>query len=202
MQNDVSTSATKVKGIPDNSSIIIPRLVCRDPGSEIDFCVEVFEAKVLNRRPGPNGTVWHGLLTIREEMLMIEAEVPALSGRAPVLNGSSPVMIFVYVPDVDRTVELTIERGAKVVVPAQNQFWGDRSAVIMESRGSRVDHRITGRGDDRAGKNRSLVENPGRPKQNLGGLMYRVRAEDLPFKGSSYNFVGAESLAASIEHAQ
>jgi hypothetical protein len=48
MQNEVSTSATKVKGIPDKSSIIIPRLVCRDPGGEIDFCVEVFEAKVRN----------------------------------------------------------------------------------------------------------------------------------------------------------
>ena len=67
MQNEVGTGATKVKGIPDNSSIIIPRLVCREPGKEIDFCVEVFEAKVLNRRPGPNGTVWHGLLTIRED---------------------------------------------------------------------------------------------------------------------------------------
>ena len=135
MQNEVGAGATKVKGIPDNSSIIIPRLVCREPGKEIDFCVEVFEAKVLNRRPGPNGTVWHGLLTIREEMLMIEAEVPALPGKGPALDGSSPVMIFVYVPDVDRTMELAIERGAKVVIPAQNQFWGDRSAVIMDPAG-------------------------------------------------------------------
>ena len=76
MQNEASTAASKVKGIPDNSSIIIPRLVCRDPGGEIDFCEAVFEAKVLNRRPGPNGSVAHGLLTIREEMLMIETEWP------------------------------------------------------------------------------------------------------------------------------
>jgi len=135
MQNEVSSASTKVKGIPDNSSIIIPRLICKDPGAEIDFCVAVFEAKVLNRRPGPNATVWHGLLTIREEMLMIEAEVPALPGKPPATNGSSPVMIFVYVPDVDRTVGLALERGAKVVLPAQNQFWGDRSAVIMDPAG-------------------------------------------------------------------
>ncbi len=135
MQNEVSSASTKVRGIPDNSSIIMPRLICKDAGAEIDFCAEVFEAKVLNRRPGPNGTVWHGLLTIRDEMLMIEAEVPGLPGKGPALDGSSPVMIFVYVPDVDRTIELAIERGAKVVVSAQNQFWGDRSAVIMDPAG-------------------------------------------------------------------
>jgi len=32
-------------------------------------------------------------------------------------------------------VGLALERGAKVVVSAQNQFWGDRSAVIMDPAG-------------------------------------------------------------------
>ena len=127
--------AAKVKGVPDNSSVVIPRLVCRDPGLEIDFCVETFEAVVLNRRPGPNGTVAHALLTIREEMIMIEAEWPALPSKAPVVDGSSPVLIFVYVPDVDQTVETAIERGATVLVPAQDQFWGDRTAWIMDPNG-------------------------------------------------------------------
>ena len=69
MQNEVSTAATKVKGIPDNSSIVIPRLVCRDMTA------------------------------------------------------------------VDRTVEKAVERGGKVLVPAQNQFWGDRTASIMDPAG-------------------------------------------------------------------
>ena len=127
--------AAKVKGIPDNSSVVIPRLVCRDPALEIDFCIETFEAVVLNRRPGPNGTVAHALLTIREEMIMIEAEWPTLPSKAPVADGSSPVVIFVYVPDVDQTVETAVERGARVLVPAQDQFWGDRSAWIMDPNG-------------------------------------------------------------------
>jgi PhnB protein len=135
MQSEPSSASTRVKGIPDNSSIIMPRLVCRDPSGEIDFCVDVFEAVVLNRRPGPNGSVWHGLLTIREEMIMIEAEVPGLPSKAPKPDGSSPVIIFVYVPDVDQTVEKAIERGAKVLVPAKDQFWGDRSAWIMDPNG-------------------------------------------------------------------
>ena len=44
-------------------------------------------------------------------------------------------MIFVYVPDVDQAIGVAIEYGAKLLVPAQNQFWGDRSAVIMDPNG-------------------------------------------------------------------
>jgi PhnB protein len=127
--------ASNVGKLPENTSIIIPRLVCRDPAAEIDFCVRTFEAVVLNRRPGPDGSVAHGLLTIGPEMIMIEAEWPTLPSRAPASDGTSPVVIFVYVPDVDRTVERVLACGGKVLVPAQNQFWGDRTAWLMDPQG-------------------------------------------------------------------
>ncbi|MGH7446596.1 MAG: VOC family protein, partial [Longimicrobiales bacterium] len=53
----------------------------------------------------------------------------------PVPDGSSPVVIFVYVEDVDQTVARAIDRGAQPLVPAQNQFWGDRTAWIMDPSG-------------------------------------------------------------------
>lgn len=121
--------------LPPNTSIIIPRLVCRDPASEIDFCVETFEAVELNRRPGPDGSVAHALLKIGPEMIMIEAEWPTLPSRAPAPDGTSPVVIFVYVADVDTTVARATARGAKVLVPLQNQFWGDRIAWLMDPSG-------------------------------------------------------------------
>jgi PhnB protein len=121
--------------LPPNTSIIIPRLVCRDPASEIDFCVQAFEAVELNRRPGPDGSVAHALLQIGPEMIMIEAEWPTLPSRAPATDGTSPVVIFVYVPDVDKTVERATTHGAKVLVPLQNQFWGDRIAWLMDPAG-------------------------------------------------------------------
>lgn len=66
---------------------------------------------------------------------MIEAEWPKLPSRAPTPDGSSPVVIFVYVPDVDETVERATGCGAKVLVPLQNQFWGDRIAWLMDPAG-------------------------------------------------------------------
>ena len=127
--------AAKTKGVPDNSSVVIPRLVCKDPARAIAFCASTFDAVELNRRPGPDGNVAHALMTIGPAMIMIEAEWPTLPSRAPTPDGSCPVVIFVYVEDVDLTVERAVGRGAKVLIPAQNQFWGDRIAWIMDPAG-------------------------------------------------------------------
>lgn len=126
---------SKVKGIPDGASVIIPRLVCRDISAEIDFCARTFAAVERGRRPGPDGKVAHALMTIGPAMIMIECEWPTLTSRAPNPDGSSPVVIYVYVDDVDQTVERAIAGGAKVLIPAKDQFWGDRTAWIMDPSG-------------------------------------------------------------------
>ena len=127
--------ASPRKGVPDNSSVVIPRLTCRNPADEIDFCIHTFNATALNQRPGPDGSVAHALLTIGPAMIMIEAEWPTLTSRAPTPDGSSPVVIFVYVEDVDAAVDRAGSKGATVLRPAENQFWGDRTASIMDPSG-------------------------------------------------------------------
>jgi PhnB protein len=68
-------------------------------------------------------------------MIMIEAEWPTLPSRAPSMDASSPVVIFVYVPDVDSVVERATGNGARVLVPLENQFWGDRIAWLLDPAG-------------------------------------------------------------------
>ena len=127
--------SSSIRSLPENTSIVIPRLVCTSPAAEVEFCRRALGAVPLNERPGPDGTVAHALLQIGPAMIMIEAEWPTLPSRAPAKDGSSPVVIFVYVPEVDATVALAAECGASVVVPAQDQFWGDRTAWIMDPAG-------------------------------------------------------------------
>jgi PhnB protein len=124
-----------VKGIPEESSVLIPRLYCRDVAAEIDFCKKTFDATELGRRPGPDGTAAHALMTIGPAMIMIEAEWPQLTSRAPVADGSSPVVIFVYVEDVDKTMDRAVAEGAKVLIAVQNQFWGDRTGWVIDPAG-------------------------------------------------------------------
>ncbi|MEO8348395.1 MAG: VOC family protein [Acidobacteriota bacterium] len=115
--------------------MVTPMLVCRDAAAEIDFCKTTFGAVELGRRPGPDGTVAHALLTIGSAMVMIEGEWPTLASRAPKPDGSSPVVIYLYVPDVDSAIERAAAAGARVLLPVQNQFWGDRTGRIVDPSG-------------------------------------------------------------------
>ena len=122
-------------GVPEGASALIPRLFCRDVAAEIDFCKEVFGAAERLRRPGPDGTAAHALLTIGPAMLMIEAEWPSLPSRAPARDASSPVVLYVYVADVDAAVARAVAAGATVLVPVADQFWGDRIGWVMDPSG-------------------------------------------------------------------
>jgi PhnB protein len=96
------------------------------------FCANTFGAVERMRRPGPDGTAAHALMTIGPAMI---GEWPGLASRAPTPDGSSPVVIFVYVEDVDKTVERAVAGGAKVLMPVANQFWGDRVGWVMDPSG-------------------------------------------------------------------
>ena len=122
-------------GIPAGVSVVIPRLFCRDPDAEIEFCATTFNAVELNRRPGPDGRTAHALLTIGPAMIMIEGEWPQIANRAPALDGSSPVVLYVYVADVDTTVTRAAGAGARVLMPPADQFWGDRTGWIVDPSG-------------------------------------------------------------------
>lgn len=68
-------------------------------------------------------------------MVMIESEWPGVSSRAPAADGSSPVVLFVYVENADETVDRAVAAGARVLMPLTDQFWGDRTAWIIDPSG-------------------------------------------------------------------
>jgi len=125
-----------VKSIPEGVQAVFPMLVCRSPEDEMNFCAAAFGAVEQVRRPGPDGSPIHIAMRINDAFLVVQAEFPdAVASRAPVVDGSSPVVIFVYVGNVDQALERAVVEGAKVLVPAQNQFWGDRTARLLDPNG-------------------------------------------------------------------
>ena len=118
-----------------SKKMIIPMLVCRDAASEIDFCKAAFGAVELSRRSAQDGDVVHATLNIDEAMIMVHGEVPKLASRAPQSDGSSSVVLYVYVEDVDAVIEGAVVAGARVLIPAANQFWGDRVGRIIDPAG-------------------------------------------------------------------
>jgi PhnB protein len=127
--------STATKGIPAGASAVIPRLFCRDVANEINFCVSTFGATEIVRRPGPDGKAAHAMMTFGPSMLMIEAEWPGLPSRTPKPDGSSPVVMYVYVEDVDQTLQRAVAAGAKILRPVENQLWGDRIGWLTDPQG-------------------------------------------------------------------
>ncbi|HEY6908377.1 MAG TPA: VOC family protein [Myxococcales bacterium] len=126
---------SEARSVPEGASAVIPRLFCRDPAAELDFCKITFGAEERVRRPGADGRLAHALITIGPAMVMIESEWPGITNRAPAIDGSTPVALYVYVADVDAVVGRAAGAGGKILMPAQDQFWGDRTAWVMDSQG-------------------------------------------------------------------
>jgi PhnB protein len=125
----------RVQPIPDTSPRVIPMLVCRDVEHEIKFCQRVLGADVGVSRPGPDGHTIHAALALGDARIILQAEFQQLASRAPQPDGTSPIVVLVYVEDVDRAVEEAAALGGSVLLAAQNQFWGDRTARVMDPSG-------------------------------------------------------------------
>lgn len=71
--------------------------------------------------------------------------------------------LYVYVDDVDETVERAVGHGARVLMPAANQPWGDRIAWFIDPAGhvwtvaTRLEETTEQQRDERLG---SLLEKP------------------------------------------
>ena len=125
-----------VKSIPLGVQAVFPMLVCKSPEAEMNFCASAFGAIEQVRRPGADGSPIHIAMRINESFLVVQSEFPeVVASGAPSGDGSSPVVIFVYVADVDQAVERARAVGAQILIPAQNQFWGDRTARIIDPSG-------------------------------------------------------------------
>ena len=115
--------------------MLIPMLVCADPEAEIRFCTQVFHASELSRRTASDGHVVHATLSIHQSLLMIHDVSPHLASRPPAADGSSGVVTYLYGDDVDPVIERAVAAGARVLLPAEDQFWGDRVGRIIDPAG-------------------------------------------------------------------
>jgi len=115
--------------------MIVPMLVCRDAGAEIDFCRRTFAAVELSRREANDGSVVHATLRIHDSLIMVHDVTSHLASRAPEQDGSSSVVIYLYGDEVDPVIERAVAAGARVLMPAQDQFWGDRVGRIVDPQG-------------------------------------------------------------------
>ena len=121
-----------VEKIPQGMHSITPHLVCAGAASAIEFYKKAFGATEQGRLPGPNGRLMHAALKIGDSTVMLVDEMPEWGALGPKSLKGSPVTIHLYVVDVDAFVARAVAAGAKITMPVDDMFWGDRYGKLED----------------------------------------------------------------------
>ncbi len=122
-----------VKPIPEGFNSVTPHLVVKGAAQAIEFYKEAFGAIELVRLPGPDGnSVMHSSLKIGNSVVMLVDEYPDMGCLSPQSINGTPVTVHLYVEDADAVFDKAVEAGAKVTMPLENTFWGDRYGKLED----------------------------------------------------------------------
>jgi PhnB protein len=122
----------QVKPIPDGMRSVTPHLVCAGAADAIEFYKKAFNATEVHRLPGPDGKLMHAMIQIGDSAVMLVDEAVEWGMLGPKSLKGSPVTIHLYVKDADAFVARAVDAGAKITMPLENAFWGDRYGKLED----------------------------------------------------------------------
>ncbi len=118
--------------LPANYPILAPYLCIRDAAKALDFYKTAFGATERMRMAAPDGKVMHAEIEIAGGVIMLADEFPDMGFQSPQHFGGTPVTVHLYVKDVDAFVAHAGANGATIDTPPKNQFYGDRTAKLVD----------------------------------------------------------------------
>ena len=114
----------------------IPHLIVSDGMAALRFYKEVLGAEEGHNMMAPDGKrLMHGEIVLDGHKLVVSDEFAASEGgncKTPQTLGGTCVRITLQTDDADRVVERAVARGAKVLMPVQDMFWGARYGQILD----------------------------------------------------------------------
>jgi PhnB protein len=130
--------STAVSPVPPGYHTLTPHLIVSDAKKAAEFYQRAFGAEVRGIAHAPDGKVIHAEVKIGDSILMFNDEIPAYGVLSPTTTKANTcVTTHMYVPDADKVFASAIAAGAKVIMPLQDQFWGDRYGTVEDPFGHR-----------------------------------------------------------------
>jgi PhnB protein len=121
-----------ISPIPRGYPTLIPYLAVNGGVAALEFYKKAFGAKELARSTTPDGKLIHGRLKVGTSILMLSDVFPGSGLASPAAIGTTTVTIHLYVKDVDSVWNRAIAAGAKVTMPLENQYWGERYGHLLD----------------------------------------------------------------------
>src|SRR3970282_1154314 len=116
----------KVNPIPPGMRSITPHLVIKGASQALEFYKKAFSAKELEKAPLPDGKLMHASIKIGDSVVMMADEFPGSNMKAPDSANTTTVALHIYSKNVDKLWQQALDAGAKIAMPLDNQFWGER----------------------------------------------------------------------------
>jgi PhnB protein len=121
-----------VRPIPEGMHTVTPHLICAGATDAVEFYQKAFGAVELSRMLGPDGKLMHASIRIGNSVIMLNDENPNWGSFGPKHLKGSPVTIHLYVENADAAFEQAVRAGAKVTMPLDDMFWGDRYGKLED----------------------------------------------------------------------
>lgn len=114
-----------------------PHLIVSGGDAALDFYAKAFGAvEVHDRVRAEDGTrLLHGEILIAGTIVYVCDDFPEHCGgksRTPKALGGVPLVLHQCVANCDAAMAKAQAAGAKVIMPAEDQFWGDRYGVVED----------------------------------------------------------------------
>ena len=164
------------KPVPEEFHTITPHLTVQDAARAIEFYREAFGARELLRNLAGDGqTIAHAELLLGDSRFFVNDEFPSSGTLGPSSERRAAVVLHLYVENADIVFEKAIRAGAHVLMPLENQPWGDRYGELRDPFGhswsiaSRLEDlspRELKRRMDRAHAAADSQRGPGSPKKD------------------------------------
>lgn len=117
---------------------VTPHLLIRDgrAGEAVSFYQVAFGARELNRVPSLDGRLMHCHLEVNGGSVMLNDDFPEHHHGKP---GEAPagVTLHLQVGNADELWTDAMGAGARVIMPLEDRFWGDRYGVLEDPFGHR-----------------------------------------------------------------
>ena len=117
----------------------IPHLIVSDGKAALKFYKEVFGGEEGDVMMEPEGTrLMHGEIVLDGHKLFLSDEFADKEGvatRTPETLGGTCVRITLQTDHADEVVQRAVARGATVLMPLQDMFWGARYGKIRDPYG-------------------------------------------------------------------
>lgn len=125
-------AARKLSPIPPGMRAVTPYLAIAGAAQALEFYKKAFGAKELSRQPLPDGKLMHAAMKIGDSVIMMADEFPGGNLRSPASVGTTTFMLHIYTKDVDKLWAQAVSAGAKVAMPLENMFWGERYGQLVD----------------------------------------------------------------------